>query len=138
MVRLLNMNSGHPNPSNNSLFLSSILKGLKKGKRDKVTQKLPITPDVLKGILRFLNFSNQFDVTFWAACIVGFFSFSRKSNSFVPSLSKVDHSKHLCCFNNRGYSLSLVVKNHPISSTHPQNIIAAQNRVPILPLLPFS
>ena len=72
--------------------------------------KLPITLVILKGILGFLNFSNPFDITPWAACLVGFFSIFRKSNLLVPSLSRFDPSKHLCCsdvvFSNTGVILS--------------------------------
>ena len=66
VVRLLHMESGDPNPLANNWFLSSILKRLQRKKGDKVMQKLPITSDILKGILGYLNFSNPFDITFWA------------------------------------------------------------------------
>lgn len=97
VVRLLHMESGHPNPLANNWFLDSVLKGLKRQKGDKVSQKLPITADILSGILQLLDFNKHFDVTFWAVCLVGFFSFFRKSNLLVPSLTKFDPNKHLCC-----------------------------------------
>ena len=36
------------------------------------------------------------DIAFWAVCLVGFFSFFRKSNLLIPSTEKFDPKKHLC------------------------------------------
>ena len=55
-----------------------------------------ITPDILFGILSVLDLNRPFDITFWAACLVGFFTFFRKSNLLIPALEKFDPSKHLC------------------------------------------
>ena len=43
-----------------------------------------------------LNFGNPFDICFWAACLVAFFSFFRKSNLLIPVPHQFDPSKHLC------------------------------------------
>ncbi|XP_052058947.1 uncharacterized protein LOC127699233, partial [Mytilus californianus] len=42
-----------------------------------------------------INFNSTKDVTFWAACLVAFFSFFRKSNLLVPSLQDFDPNRHL-------------------------------------------
>ena len=97
VVRLLHVEYGHPNPLTNNWFLDSVLKGLRRKKGDSTCQKLPITATILNGILQLLNLGNPFDITFWAACLVGFFSFFRKSNLLIPSLNKFDPSRHLCC-----------------------------------------
>ena len=97
VVRLLHVESGYPNPLSNNWFLDSILKGLRRKKGDSTSQKLPITADILYGILQLLNLDRPFDLVFWAACLVGFFSFFRKSNLFIPSPKQFDPSKHLCC-----------------------------------------
>ena len=97
VVRLLHIEAGHHNPLADNWVLSSVLKGLRRHKGDSTTQKLPITREILGSIWHVLNFSRPFDISFWAACLVGFFSFFRKSNLLVPSLDKFDPNKHLCC-----------------------------------------
>ena len=59
------------------------------------TQQLPIAPDILKSIFTHLDFRNTWDITFWAACLVAFFSFFRKSNLFVHSLAEFKPAQHL-------------------------------------------
>ncbi len=63
---------------------------------DSSNPKLPITFDLLRGIFKHLDLRSPFDRTFWAACLVGFFSFFRKSNLLVTSLASFDSSRHLC------------------------------------------
>ena len=97
IVRLLHLEAGQPNPLSQSWYLASILKGCRRKIGDRVKQKLPITVDILKGILSVLDFAKPFDLCFWAACLVAFFSFFRKSNLLVPSGGKFDAQKHLFC-----------------------------------------
>ena len=96
VVRIMHLDEGHCNPLANNWYLNSILKGLRRHKGDGVCQKLPITDVILHGILAVLNLSNPLDVCFWAACLVAFFSFFRKSNLLVPSPPQFNPSKHLC------------------------------------------
>ena len=95
-VRIMHLEAGLPNPLSNNWYISSILKGLRRHKGDSTQQKLPISPDILFGILSVLDLNRPFDVTFWTACLVGFFTFFRKSNLLIPALEKFDPSKHLC------------------------------------------
>ena len=90
------LEAGLPNPLSNNWYISSILKGLRRHKGDSTQQKLPIIPDILFGILSVLDLNRLFDVTFLTACLVGFFTFFRKSNLLIPALEKFDPSKHLC------------------------------------------
>ena len=69
---------------------------MRRVKGDACTQKLPITLELLRSIFLTLNLQNSFDRTFWAACLVGFFSFFRKSNLLIQSPELFDPSKHLC------------------------------------------
>ena len=96
IVRLMHLEAGHPNPLADSWYLTSIIKGLRRYKGDSTQQKLPITVDLLFGILSVLDFKRPYDLAFWAACLVGFFTFFRKSNLLIPTLEKFDSSKHLC------------------------------------------
>ena len=55
-----------------------------------------MTCHILQRILSLLDLTRSFDFTFWAVCLVGFFSFFRKSNLLVPSLAAFDPQKHVC------------------------------------------
>ena len=96
IVRLLHLENGHPNPLNNNWYISSILKGVRRVKGDTCNQKLPITLELLQSIFLKLDMSTPFDRVFWAACLVAFFSFFRKSNLLIQSSSTFDPSRHLC------------------------------------------
>ena len=96
-VRLLHLEAGLPNPLINNWYITSILKGLRRHKGDSTQQKLPITTEILFGILSVLDLNKPFDLAFWAACLVGFFSFFRKSNLLIPAPEKFDPGNHLCC-----------------------------------------
>ena len=96
VVRILHIEAGLPNPLENNWYVSSILKGVRRVKGDTTKQKLPITLDILRTMFIQLNLSCSFDRVFWAACLVAFYSFFRKSNLLIPSIEGFDPSKHLC------------------------------------------
>ena len=95
-VRLMHLEAGYPNPLVNNWYITSIIKGLRRHKGDSTHQKLPITTDILFRILSILDFKRPFDLTFWAVCLVGFFTFFRKSNLLIPAMDKFDQARHLC------------------------------------------
>lgn len=84
VVRLLHLEAGFANPLD-SYYISSLLKGTKRVLGVQTVRKLPITPNVLYRIFNILNFGNPKHLCFGAACLVGFFSFFRKSNLLAPS-----------------------------------------------------
>ena len=96
IVRLMHLDEGYPSPLANSWYLSSILQGLRRCKGDNAKQKLPITINILRQILSILNLSCAFDLTFWATCLVAFFSFFRKSNLLITAWNKFNPDIHLC------------------------------------------
>ncbi|MEW8547236.1 MAG: hypothetical protein AB2693_27310 [Candidatus Thiodiazotropha sp.] len=96
IVRILHVEAGLPNPLENNWYVSSILKGVRRVKGDKSQQKLPITLDILREIFKRLDLLCSFDRSFWAACLVAFYSFFRKSNLLIPSIEAFDPKKHLC------------------------------------------
>ncbi len=55
----------------------------------------PVTPDILLDIYQHLSLSNTTHVAFWAATVVSFFGFLRKSNLVPPSAKTFDPSRHL-------------------------------------------
>ena len=59
-----------------------------------VKQKQPITPAILRKIHVLLDLSKPSDLAFWAAVVVGFLGFLRKS-SLLPGSAVLDPSKNL-------------------------------------------
>ena len=55
IVRLMHLEAGQPNPMLDNWYISSILKGLKRCKGTATAQKLPITCDILQGIVTVLE-----------------------------------------------------------------------------------
>ena len=110
-VRLVHLEAGFQNPLEKKWYVSSILKGVRRLKGDASVQKLPITLDILRKIFLVLDLHSSFDRTFWAACLVGFFSFFRKSNLLVPSHILFDPGRSLCAndvqFNDDGVILTV-------------------------------
>ena len=99
IVRLIHLQYGYPNPLDNELLkfqYSMLLCGIKRTSTKAATRpKLPITPSVLKEIRKQLTLTGSFDATFWAACLVAFYSFFRKANLTLQSKDKFDERLHL-------------------------------------------
>jgi hypothetical protein len=91
----MHLEAGLENPLADNWGLSSIMKGIKRVKGMEVQRKLPITPNILLRVYNVLDFTKLTDIVFWAACLVGFFGFLRKSNLFPPSAGGHDPAKHL-------------------------------------------
>lgn len=96
VVRIIHLEAGHANPLEHNWYVASILKGVKRVKGCHSEQKLPITLDILKRLVCHLNLTLPLDRVFWAACLVAFYSFFRKSNLLIPTLDAFDPSRHLC------------------------------------------
>ncbi|MES9884144.1 MAG: hypothetical protein ABW185_25135, partial [Sedimenticola sp.] len=96
VVRLVHLEAGCRNPLEGNWYVSSILKGVRRVKGSAVTQKLPITPPILRAIFTVINLNSSLDRAFWAAALVAFFSFFRKSNLLIPSDFLFDPNRHLC------------------------------------------
>ncbi|CAC5416630.1 unnamed protein product [Mytilus coruscus] len=94
IIKLLHLEAGQPPPID-SHYIHTVLQGAKRVLSTMVQRKLPITPQLLKKILTTLDLQNPNHISFWAACLVAFFSFFRKSNLFVPTLAEFDAGKHL-------------------------------------------
>ena len=95
IIRIMHLESGLDNPIEDNWGLKTILAGIKRVKGAHVTRKLPITPQILIQIRAILVMDKVDDAMFWAACLVGFFGFLRKSNLFPHSASGHDPRKHL-------------------------------------------
>ena len=84
VIRLLHLDAGFPNPLT-SFSLDFLLRGVKRVLGSPTHPKLPITINLLKGILSTLNLNDSFHRCFWGVCLVAFFSMLRKSNLLPQS-----------------------------------------------------
>lgn len=71
------------------------LRGFKRLLGTAVKQKLPITPSILLSIRQHLQPDDIEHSALWAAFLVGFFTFFRKSNLVPPSVRKFNADLHL-------------------------------------------
>ncbi|XP_060083658.1 uncharacterized protein LOC132562900 [Ylistrum balloti] len=62
---------------------------------DGCNPKLPINLSILEKIFSRICLTSSKHITFWAACLVAFFSFFRKSNLFISDKDKFESGKHL-------------------------------------------
>lgn len=112
VVRILHLQRGFPNPLQDTLFKFQkelLMRGIKRLRGNVVRQKLPITPDILHKLHGKLDLTNSLDATFWATCVIAFFSFFRKSNLLIPSASSFDPLKHLRIRDIRVYNWGLLL-----------------------------
>ena len=115
VVRILHLQCGLPNPLQDPLFKFQkelLMRGIKRLHSNVVRQKLPITPDILHKLHGQLDLTNSLDATFWATCVIAFFSFFRKSNLLIASANSFDPLKHLrmCDIRVYNWGLMLVVR----------------------------
>ncbi len=85
-VRLEHLERGLPNPLLDNFQLSCTLKGIRRALGDKAHRKLPITPELLRAILRKLDLSSPLHAAFWAACLLMFYTLLRRSNALFDPL----------------------------------------------------
>ena len=76
-------------------FIRLTLRGLKRIHGHSPSTKLPITPQILLRLRSTINFQQSLDLVFWTAALVAFFTFFRKSNSFVSSSTAFDPARNL-------------------------------------------
>ena len=95
IIRILHLEAGLDNPLDN-YRVRSLLKGVHRAIGVPPKQKLPITPDILLRLHSKLDFSVAFNIALWAAMLVAFFTFLRKSSLLPKSLKGFDCKNHLC------------------------------------------
>ena len=71
-------------PCDLTLIGALLIRGIRRSSDNAATRpKLPITPTVLSEIRKQLTLTDSFDATFWAACLVAFYSFFRKAKQLT-------------------------------------------------------
>lgn len=96
VVRIIHLDNYLPNPLENNFPLRSVLKGIDRVHGRPPVRKLPITPVLLRMFYELLDMSKNFDIVFFSACVVAFYTFFRKSTLLSPSLLKHNPDLHLC------------------------------------------
>ena len=94
-ARILHLEHGLADPTKNNFQLATILQEIKRIKGLSVSQKKPITPQILLAFKNHLNLDDPLHVTFWAVCLVAFFGLLRKANLLCRGLTHFNPSKHL-------------------------------------------
>jgi hypothetical protein len=95
IIRILHLQVGLADPEVLEMFeVKSALIGFGKEQGSAPRRMKPITPDILLSIRQLLDFSKLEDISFWSACLIGFFGLLRKSNLFHPSIKGFDPKKH--------------------------------------------
>lgn len=135
VVRILHLEAGKPNPLD-SFYISSILKGARRVLGEVSKPKLPITIDILKQVFSCIDLSSPHDICFWAACLVAFFSFFRKSNLLAPSWGHFDPNKHLCRSNIKFGADGVIITVH-WSKTIQYSQRSLEIPLPLIPNSPF-
>ena len=76
-------------------YISLTLRGIKRLHGYSPQAKLPITPQILTKLHSTIDVSSAMDLLFWAACLLAFFTFFRKSNLFLSSPSTLNPVRNL-------------------------------------------
>ena len=140
VVRLMHLEVGADNPLDN-WSLSMLKRGITRLKGQPPKQKLPISPVILKQIYDKLDMAEPFNAAFWCTCLVGFYTFCRKSTLLPESLTKHKPEKDLCIndvsYPNQDHAILTV--RHTKTIQFGQRILSIPlQRIPGSPLCPVS
>ena len=86
---------GLPSPLQDNWSLSVVIRGIHRDLGKPPKQMMAITPQILTNMHSKLDFSQNINTAFWAACLVGFFTFFRKS-TLLPDSNQHNCDKELC------------------------------------------
>lgn len=110
IIRIMHEEYGFSNPLSN-WELGIVKRGLQRCLGKPPKQKLAITPDILKKLHDALDFKKHLHVGFWAACLVGFFAFLRKS-TLLPKSGSVRAAAYALCIKDVSYIDSTLIHLH--------------------------
>ena len=86
---------GLPSPVQENWALSIVIRGINRDIGKPAKQMMAITPQVLSAMHSKLDFARDIVVAFWAACLVAFFTFFRKS-TLLPESDAHKCKSELC------------------------------------------
>ena len=93
IIRIIHQEFGYDNPVKDNWQLSSLLRGIKRGKGVTVNPKAPLMPKHLSQIRDMLRLDRLADLQFWAATLCAFFGLLRIGNLTPPhSVTRQDLS----------------------------------------------
>ena len=123
-VRHLHLEFDHT-PQTSDYHFTSVLKGIEVTKGKIPKQKLPITTDILKALHAHLDLTDSFYLCFWAACLVGFFTFARKATLLTKTQTSHCCRRDLCRrdFTFDGKSAMLRIKHTKTMQTFSRELI---------------
>ena len=112
IIRLLHLDAGLPNPLDNNWEVQQIKHGVARLKGIPIKQKHPITIQILREFFCFLDhYSSPLDKSFWAACLLAFYVFFRKSTILPISASSASGICRSDIQNFTSSSFSVLVKH---------------------------
>ncbi len=92
-VKFLHRASGLDTSVFSSFQITLALRGIARRINRPPIQAVPVTPQMLLAIFPFLNLHCPLDITLWAAYLISFFLFARKSNLVASSILTFDITK---------------------------------------------
>jgi integrase len=138
VIRLLHMEAGLSNPLDHNWELALVKKGINRLKGKPPIQKLPLTLDILKLIFATLNPKLPADAAFWAAILIGFYGFLRKStllpDSQKPTLGKFISREDVLDFSLEHFSIR--IRHSKVIQFGQRVLILPYARVPVPSLCP--
>ena len=127
-LKWLHIHLGYEPPALDAQKVKLTLRGVKRLLGNPRNQKLPITPDILLAIRSVMDLTDLAQRALWAAYILAFFTFFRKSNLVCPSAIKFDPKKHLQRGDFNFYSWGMVI------TVRWSKVIQFQDRVLLIPV----
>ena len=118
-----------PQPPLSHCHVQLTLQGVKHLLSASFQRKLPITPTILLALRDVMDFSLPLHRAVWAAFLLGFFTFFRKSNIVPPSHLQFSLTKHLSRSDFHFALWGLIV------SVKWSKVIQFRERTPLIPLV---
>jgi hypothetical protein len=91
VIRIIHLEAGLPNPLKENFEVNMIRRGVARQLGVPPQQKLPLTIPILLKIFNVLDMTLPGDLSFWAACLLGFFGLMRKSTLLPKSEMKYEN-----------------------------------------------
>ena len=137
IIKLMHLEKGYPSPLKN-WELNAVTRGIQRRLGSPPKQKLPITIDLLTKIFAQLDLHLSEHKAFWAACLIAFFAFLRKSTLLPKSDST---KKKALCIKDVSLNKSMLVlhiRHTKIIQFGQRRLDIPVNAIPGLILCPVS